>query len=361
MARLKATKKACAAANWKLIGIELSRSQGAYPWKIAPASEDVSVVSVVKDTPLENMSSVALGFGLYRLLTKWDPDVVAIPGYYDLVWLVAVCWCRIHQKSAILMSESKQDDAPRTFWREKLKCIILKLYDSALVGGHPHSHYLRGLGMKPEQIFFGYDTVENERFHPKVIRTLPRPSNNSYFLAVNRFIPKKNLHKLVAAYAEYKMKAGESAWDLVLCGEGALRSDLEQHILELGVLHSVHLPGFLQLDELLPYFAHGECFVHASIQEQWGLVVNEAMASGLPVLVSNRCGCFEDLILEGVNGFGFDPEDQKQLTHLMLKVSSGEIDLKRMGQAALSHIQKFSPEHFAQGLIQAAEYALTTR
>jgi glycosyltransferase involved in cell wall biosynthesis len=83
------------------------------------------------------------------------------------------------------------------------------------------------------------------------------------------------------------------------------------------------------------------------------------MAAGLPVLVSNRCGCYEDLIIEGVNGFGFDPENVQQLTDLLLKISSEKIDLQTMGNAALEHIQKFSPDYFAQGLIQAVNYALS--
>jgi glycosyltransferase involved in cell wall biosynthesis len=81
----------------------------------------------------------------------------------------------------------------------------------------------------------------------------------------------------------------------------------------------------------------------------------------LPVLVSNCCGCFEDLVIEGVNGFGFDPENSQQLTNLMLKVSSSNIDFTTMGQAALAHIQKFSPDYFAEGLMQAVEYALAHR
>jgi glycosyltransferase involved in cell wall biosynthesis len=79
------------------------------------------------------------------------------------------------------------------------------------------------------------------------------------------------------------------------------------------------------------------------------------------VLVSNRCGCFEDLVSEGVNGFGFDPTNSQQLTDLMLKVSSGNINLTLMGNAALEHIQQFSPDYFAQGLRQAVEYATSPR
>ena len=82
------------------------------------------------------------------------------------------------------------------------------------------------------------------------------------------------------------------------------------------------------------------------------------MASGLPVLVSNRCGCFEDLVVEGVNGFGFDPENRQQLIDLMVRMSTQEIDLQKMGQAALEHIQNFSPDRFARGLIAAIEAAI---
>jgi 1,2-diacylglycerol 3-alpha-glucosyltransferase len=82
------------------------------------------------------------------------------------------------------------------------------------------------------------------------------------------------------------------------------------------------------------------------------------MAAGLPVLVSNRCGCFPELVLEGVNGFGFDPENIEQLTQLMLKMSSGDVDLYTMGQAALGHIQKYSPDYFTQGLKQAIEFCV---
>jgi glycosyltransferase involved in cell wall biosynthesis len=257
------------------------------------------------------------------------------------------------------MSESKEDDAPRSWWRERIKNWLIKPYKAALVGGQSHKRYLIKLGVPDEAIFLGYDVVGNDFLHPEKIKFIPTPLKKPYFLAINRFVPKKNLLFLISSYAAYRQIAGNKAWDIVLSGDGQQRPQIEQLIAELGLQDVVHLPGFLQQDELLPYFAHASCFIHASIQEQWGLVVNEAMAAGLPVLVSNRCGCFEDLVIEGVNGFGFDPENSQQLTDLMVKVSSGEIDVEKMGHAALEHIQNFSPDYFAQGLMQAVEYALS--
>jgi glycosyltransferase involved in cell wall biosynthesis len=88
------------------------------------------------------------------------------------------------------------------------------------------------------------------------------------------------------------------------------------------------------------------------------LVVNEAMASGLPVLVSNRCGCAPDLVQEGVNGFTFDPYNVEQIAGLMLKVSACDFPLSAFGDASRRIIADWGPERFAAGLKAAAEKAL---
>jgi glycosyltransferase involved in cell wall biosynthesis len=342
----------------QIVALELSRSQEEYPWKAKTDSLEFSLVSVIQKQTLEKTNIFQLLQRLNHVLNKVNPSVIAIAGYFQPSMLFALMWCLWHRKPAILLSESTENDAPRSWWRERIKSLIVKRYKAALVGGHPHKRYLIKLGVPEEAIFLGYDVVGNNTFNPSKIKSLSKPVEKSYFLAINRFIPKKNLSFLILSHAAYHQIVGEQAWDLVICGDGQLRSHLEQQIIELGLKNCIHLPGFLQQDELLPYLAHASCFIHTSIQEQWGLVVNEAMAAGLPVLVSNRCGCFEDLVLEGVNGFGFDPDNQAELAQLMVKISSGELDLQAMSKASLEHIQNFSPDYFGQGLMQAVEYAL---
>ncbi len=357
IARLKSLLEHYSTSNKSIFALELARSQEEYPWEVKLEQYNFSVVSVMKDKTLEQTNHLELLFKLNRTLNHLKPNIIAISGYFMPAMLCALLWCILHRKQAILFSESTEIDAPRFWWKELIKRWIITQYKAALVGGQPHQRYLIKLGMQEEAIFLCYDVVGNESFHPDKIKSLPQPIDNSYFLAINRFIPKKNLAFLISSYAKYREKMGNLAWDLVLCGDGELRTQLEKQITDLGLNEYVHLPGFLQQEELLPYFAHAGCFIHASIQEQWGLVVNEAMAAGLPVLVSNRCGCFEDLILEGINGFGFDPENPEELTQLMIKISSRGVNLEVMGQASLEHIQKFSPDYFAQGLMQAVEYA----
>jgi glycosyltransferase involved in cell wall biosynthesis len=341
-----------------VIAIELAQSQEIYPWQTKRDDYHFSIVSIIKNKALEKVNIFRLFLKINYIFTKINPDVVAISGYSEPGMLYILCWSIWHNKPIILFSPSKEDDKIRIWWQEKLKSLIIKRYKSALVGGKSHREYLIKLGLNSDAIFLGYNVVGNKNFHPANIRHLPCPINKSYFLAINRFISKKNLSLLISAYAQYRQESSNLLWDLVLSGDGELRPQIEQQINELGLTEFVHLPGFLQQEELLPYFAHANCFIHASIQEQWGLVVNEAMAAGLPVIVSNRCGCFEDLVIEGVNGFGFDPKNQQALTQLMLKMSSQEVDLVAMGGASLKHIQKYSPDYFAQGLMQAVEYSL---
>jgi glycosyltransferase involved in cell wall biosynthesis len=271
---------------------------------------------------------------------------------------LSLIWCKVNRIPSILLSESKEDDAIRHSLNENIKSLIVKQFDAALVGGYPHKRYLEKLGFNNSGIFIGYDVVGNEYFNPNKIRQLPRPIERSYFLAINRFILKKNIPFVVEAYAKYRNIFKEEAFDLVLAGDGELLPDVQEQVEKLELQAFIHFPGFLQIDQLLPFFAHASTFIHASSQEQWGLVVNEAMASGLPVFVSNLCGCFEDLVIDGVNGYGFNPEVVDDLVNLMTRATTGEIDLHAFGNASLDHIQNYSPEFHACQLIKAVKFAL---
>ena len=361
LARLQALSNHCQNSGWSLTGIELARIEADYAWQVTLEHLPFKTISIVPDQTLEAVPFPQLGLRLWRTLNEFQPDTIAIAGYARPAMLTALLWCRQHCKPAILMSATTEQDFTRTPGREAIKRAVVSQFSVALVGGTPHTHYLQKLGMAPEAIFSGYDVVGNQHFHPDHIRTLPSPHSRPYFLAINRFLPKKNLSFLISAYAQYRQEVGTIAWDLVLCGDGQLRNNLEQQIRQLNLQEYVHLPGFLQQDELLPYFAHARCLVHASLQEQWGLVVNEAMAAGLPVLVSDRCGCFEDLVQSDITGFGFDPTAASQLTELMIKLTTGAINAQQIGENALGHIQNYSPDHFAENLIAAANHAIHPR
>ena len=239
----------------------------------------------------------------------------------------------------VVMSESSRQDEPRTWWKEAIKRRIVGLYSAALVGGQRHVQYLVELGMPRERVFTGYDVVDNHYFRHNAEEVRSQRSEvrqkyalpENYFLASARFIEKKNLARLVQAYAEYRRRSevrspkseignDKAPWDLVVLGDGPLRETLNSQLSTLNLNEHVHLPGFKPYDELPVYYALANAFVHASTTEQWGLVVNEAIASGLPVIVSERCGCVPELV-QG-NGFTFDPTNEHELTARLLEMAS---------------------------------------
>src|SRR5262249_22042033 len=138
---------------------------------------------------------------------------------------------------------------------------------------------------------------------------------------------------------------------------GPLRETLNAQLSTLNLHGRVHLPGFKQYDDLPVYYALAKALVHASTTEQWGLIVNEAIASGLPVIVSARCGCVPELVQR--NGFTFDPIDQHELASLLLKMASlPDDERQRLGDASSRIAENFAPERFGEGLEQAAQLAL---
>jgi len=210
------------------------------------------------------------------------------------------------------------------------------------VGGTPHREYIAALGVPLDQVFTGYDAVDNEHFRigadrargaaQRLRKKLALPPH--FFMACSRFVQKKNLARLLQAYAKYRQATGEAAWSLVVVGDGELMGELMTLRCQLGVEEHVLFPGSKSYEELPIYYGLAEAFIHASTTEQWGLVVNEAMAAGLPVLVSERCGCTSDLVVPGINGLLFDPEDVTSIAEAML-----ETRLERM----VSHVPRIIP------------------
>ncbi|GAA5133641.1 glycosyltransferase family 4 protein [Prosthecobacter algae] len=357
-ARLRA-----AAEGMEVVGVEFHPRSRDYAWE--PARLGVLPLVSVPPTKSEGPEAAREFQGvLEKTLEEIQPEVVAIPGWASREALVALSWCLRQGVPTILMSESCAHDEVRVGWKEWVKRRIIDCHSAALAGGTLHARYLKLLGMGEDQISLGYDAVDNAWFAeqgPRLRRSLDS-SQEPCFLASARFIPKKNISRLLTAYAAYRQVCGDAKpWRLVLLGDGELRGEVEKQVHELGLRPFVSMPGFLQYEELPCYYARASAFIHASTTEQWGLVVNEAMASGLPVLVSNRCGCAEDLVEEGINGFTFDPEDVQGMTAVMGRMAAlPEDKLRQMGRESERIIADWGPARFAEGMRQAAITALKT-
>jgi len=356
-----------AAKIFDIVAIELSAESLEYSWDKIDKPSNFRRVTLFDSAVAGAGRGNAMTRRINDALTAENPlNAVAIPGWSSLGALTTLKWCLRQGVPAILMSESTQSDRRRYFWPERIKAKVVQLFNSAIVGGRAHKEYLVRLGMAEGRVFAGYDVVDNEFFANKAddVRRNPGATRErlnlpvNYFLASSRFLPKKNLVRLLEAYARYRRVAGSGAWDLVLLGDGPLSASIEGHRKVLGLDRCVHLPGFKQYDELPIYYALAGAFAHASVSEPWGLVVNEAMASGLPIIVSKKCGCVSELLAEGRNGFSFAPEDVNGLADLLLRMAAlPDVEREGMAQASREIIASWSVERFANGLRGAVRAA----
>jgi glycosyltransferase involved in cell wall biosynthesis len=374
-----------AADRLSVTGIEWS-AKGYDAWGAADSPARYRKISLFPEATDDYPGKRELRRAFCSALEQASPDVVAVNGWNNFGSLAAANCCVDRRIPMVVMSESARQDEARTWWKEIIKRRIVDLYCAALVGGQRHVEYLVELGVPRDRIFTGYDVVDNAYFARRTLeirnshlrrgyggqaafeirKKYGLPEN--YFLASARFIEKKNLPRLIRAYAEYRQKSQgtgvtdpgynvDAPWDLVMLGDGPMRETLNAQLATLNLHPHVHLPGFKQYDELPVYYALANAFVHASTTEQWGLVVNEAIASGLPVIVSERCGCAPELV-QG-NGFTFNPMDEHELASLLFKMAAlSDDERKRLGHASYRIAENFSPERFGEGLDRAARVAL---
>jgi glycosyltransferase involved in cell wall biosynthesis len=356
-----------AARRFPTIAVELTSVDRIYAWNpvVAPELLRVTVFQDEADAPPRSL----LAQRVAQVLNGIQPRAVAIPGWSTPFALAALRWCGASCTPAILMSESQEGEGNRSWRAKTVKRRLVGLFSGALVGGAPHAAYLRQLGMADGRVFLGYDVVDNEHFARGAAtarsgaadhrRLLGLPEN--YFLASSRFVEKKNLLRLLQAFARFRALTPGSGWKLVLLGDGPLKPDILALAGKLSLGDDLLLPGFVQYDQLPAYYGLASAFAHASTVEQWGLVVNEAMAAGLPVLVSNRCGCSADLVRDGVNGFTFDPLDVETLAGLMAKVASSGDSRLRMGEASRRIVAEWPVDRFGEGLDQAIRVTSAVR
>ena len=364
-----------AADRLAVTGIEWS-AKGYDAWGAAATPVRYHKVSLFPEATAHCPGNAKLKQAFWAALEQTRPDVVAVNGWNNFGSLIAASYCVRRPIPMVVMSESSRQDEPRIWWKEVIKRQIVGLYSAALVGGQRHVEYLVELGMPRERVFTGYDVVDNHYFRQKAEEVRSQRSEvrqkyalpENYFLASARFVEKKNLPKLIEAYAEYRrgseirsqkseVSNNKAPWGLVVLGDGPLKTDLYRLISDLRLNEHVHLPGFKPYDELPVYYALANAFVHASTTEQWGLVVNEAIASGLPVIVSDRCGCAPELV--NGNGFTFDPTNEDELATRLLEMASlSDQERKQLGDNSSRIAANFAPESFGEGLERAASVAM---
>jgi 1,2-diacylglycerol 3-alpha-glucosyltransferase len=184
---------------------------------------------------------------------------------------------------------------------------------------------------------------------PEIRDVLQLPKN--YFLFVGRILPRKGIETLLEAYKQYRETAKEEVWDLVIVGAGDHLNSLRT---QFSGVSGLHYAGAQFGDELCKYYGLARVLIVPSDSDPWGLVVNEAMASGLPVIVSSGCGAGKTLVRDAENGWIFKSGNVDQLKSLMYRITllSPET-LNKMGKKSHEIIAQWTLDRFADGVLSA--------
>jgi glycosyltransferase involved in cell wall biosynthesis len=299
--------------------------------------------------------------GLWSSLNKLNPQVIICGGYnYPASWQ-ALFWARRHGTAFVLWSESNSKDARRNRSSiEWLKAFFLKRCDGFVVPGKFSFEYLKSLGSPEAGIVIAPNAVDNYFYADRAahVRTHAREFREKiklpsrFVLFVGRLVVEKGIFDLLAAYAKLDSNV-RSEVGLVFAGDGVCREELTRRA-ECIRPGMVCFPGFTQREDLAGLYALADVLVLPTHSDPWGLVVNEAMACGLPIIVTNVAGCSADLVEDGWNGYVVPPLDSEKL-----KVAIDSIlrqpELKRqMSANSLERIRNYSPPACAHGLAAAA-------
>lgn len=303
--------------------------------------------------------------GVSGVLQECNPEVILCGGYNYLSMWQAQHWARRRGVRFLLWSESNTLDARRNYpWIEAAKRKFIQSCQGHVVPGSSAGDYLKTFKVVQDRIFVAPNAVDVERFSKGAEQALRDPGLRQrlglpqrYLLYVGRFVRAKGVLDLITAYAtlpeDLRREVG-----LVLAGDG---EEVEQLVERGGKIHPgvVFFPGFLQRDQLSAFYALAEALVFPTHTDPWGLVVNEAMACGLPVIATDVAGCVADLLRDGENGYVVRAGDREGLSRAMGRLlSAAELQKEQMRHRSLEISSRFTPQAWAEGVVRAAASVL---
>jgi len=305
--------------------------------------------------------NLLLNWGLWSCLKKFSPHAIICGGYNYLASWEALHWAHSHQAALILWSESNGGDARSgRQWIESLKSYFLSRCDRFLVPGRASRDYLRSFGSARQHILTAPNAVDNDWFRTRAANIRRRAEEfrsrlglpSRFLLFVGRLVPAKGVFDLLEAYSrlDHDLRAGIA---LVLAGDGPAKPELERQSRQI-CPGTVLFPGFLHREDLAGFYALADALVLPTHSDAWGLVVNEAMACSLPIIVSAVAGCSTDLVEHAWNGYVVPPRDVNQLSLAIDLLLRNPAIRQEMGTRSSERIRHYSPEACARGLAAAA-------
>ena len=299
---------------------------------------------------------------LFRQLSEQSPDIIINCGF-NLNSLFGAIYAKKHKKKALLWSEATvHSESKYSGLRKLYRKILIHLNDGFIAPGTEAREYLLSLGAESKKCFLAVDAIEDIResdFFEELKEQAAakrKGFGQTVLIYSGQLIKRKGIDLLLKAYKEVCDKYDTT---LLIMGNGPREDELKDYVKENG-LKGVQFLGFKDEKEKWIYYLASDVFILPTREDVWGLVVNEAMLCGLPVICSKYSGAARDLVIDGENGRGVQPEDTESFSQVIEELLQNRNKREQMGLCSLEIIEKYSIEESAKGFFRAIGFCRST-
>jgi glycosyltransferase involved in cell wall biosynthesis len=340
------------AGRFSIVGLELVSDGEVYNWAPSSAGQLFRKLTLFPDQRASQVGPWQHCRALLRACVQSRSKYIFLCDFQLPATFFTALALRLLGRRVIIMQDSKFDDKLRSLWLELAKAVLYLPYNAAFVGSFRSKRYLEFLGMPSTRVAIGYDAVSIERLL-RLAAAEPAPKGVPYidrhFTVIARFIPQKNLELAIDAYAGYARRSPGSLRELQLCGAGPLENALKARVASLGI-QGIRFCGWLDEAGVARTLASSLALILPSVEEPFGLVVNEAIALGVPVLLSDNCGARDLLVRESIDGYIIEPDNVEGLAHLMTLLATDEREWRRLAENTRQFRHLADTSHFVAGV-----------
>jgi len=299
--------------------------------------------------------------GLIKAIIESQPDVMISDGFFQ--WTYAPLYIRATKKIPHVMCYERTMHTERNagLIRTTYRKLALHWIDTIDCSGSLCGKYIRSLGFDKNKITFGHMTADTTELMHKIASITAQETqalrkkltnNQLIYLYVGQIIPRKGIIEMLSAWKE----AGLKDASLILIGNGSQQQEISRFIHEKQI-PNVTLEGRIDYEKISMFYQAADCFIIPTLEDNWSLVVPEAMSCGLPVLCSEYNGCWPELVQEK-NGWIFNPLKKSSIIDALMNSYKNKAKFKEMGQQSIEIISHHTPEIAANGIWEACQMSI---
>jgi glycosyltransferase involved in cell wall biosynthesis len=341
--------------------VEISGKGSPYNFDKMQKNSQMLWRQLFEEDEMESIDPKLARKAVVRALDDIRPDIVLSGAIAFPSGAASILWAWQNKRPLVVFDNARLEDVQRPWHVNFIKKKLYSMVDAMVIPAPSHIETFTYFGLSEKQLFFGINCIDNAFFdqcnNDASIEKDHILVDKRYILAIGRQVKKKNWTELLKAFMDIAEMQEMTDWHLVFIGNGP---DHQKLIDIAGTQRDrrIHFRDYKTQMELCTYYGRAEALILPSLYgETWGLVVNEAMASGLPVIVSKKCGCSKTLVLEGKNGYLLDPDSRADMKNVLLRFAAlPEAKRIEMGRASKDIIAEWGLERFCNGVWDACEF-----